>query len=231
MAGNNAQALAAFKRKLEVEEERGKRVKTLLSHVLANLFREPKPVKDGEKPSKKIKGNALHFLLDSDRRTWSHSFSSWFPDVYPTLREEAKTYIQTTANDIYSQVSKVLTPKVVLLMKPEKHILKHNGSEDELPEKQAEVLIDAYRCMGHYVTQARAKEMSLVRGFIKGKSNKRFSRCARISSGPPDTAFGPISRYHQQPKDRCRHSWKSSRYRHCHCQYRWKSLGKRHCHY
>ena len=66
--------LALAEREVADKDEKIKRLKKCRSHLLANDYQETKPKKDGEKPSKKIKGNATHFLVHSARRIWSHTF-------------------------------------------------------------------------------------------------------------------------------------------------------------
>ena len=102
--------------------------------------------------------------------------SSRLADMYPLLREESKAYLQTQANHIFTQLSKVLTPKALLAIKPDKKILKHNGSEEESASEQAEVLQQAYRFLNHNITQARAKQLGQMRGMFEGKSNSQFAR-------------------------------------------------------
>ena len=95
-------------------------------------------------------------------------------DLYPDLRPEAIAYIANSSTRIYTKISKVLTPEVLIMFNPNHEILKHNGSKYELPQKQALVLKQAYKLLNHSVTQARCREVGLFKGLIKGTSNNRF---------------------------------------------------------
>ena len=166
-------------RKVAERDETIKRLKTCVKHLLANDYLESKPKKEGEKQSKKTKGNATHFLFHSARRMWSHSFpySRILPsDMYPALREEGIGYIANSSTRIYTKMSKVLTSEILIMFNPNEKILEHNGSLNESAEKQAVVLKQAYKLLNHSITQARCREMGLFRGLITGKSNNRFGR-------------------------------------------------------
>ena len=78
------------------------------------------------------------------------------------------------AAEIFTKYSKVLTSQILLALKADGEILQHNGSQNEDADKQAEVLIEGYGFLNHNITQARAKQMSQIRGALKGKWNSEF---------------------------------------------------------
>ena len=176
MAGDESTATLKRKleekdRKLEEKDKKIAKIEKLCSHLLANAYQQAE-----KKQTKSIKGNAIRLLVHLARRKCSDSFSSRLPVMYPNLQGETKAYLQGIANLIYTQLSKVLTPNVLLAIRPEGKILKHNGSEDEDASEQAEVLKQGYRFLNHNITQARSKQLGEMRGIFSGKLNNQFGR-------------------------------------------------------